>query len=247
MNELNDEMNPVDEGVGAEHEDGQAPLHAILGGEDGADAGGTGKRGVSSGTLVMGGVVVAAVAGLFSMRTLSRVTAGDDIAPDIEQKIDTFINASGSVGGDNSLSHDALAALDNDYTELQVPLVNVQRNPFVIFQQVAMQDMPDVDPADQAAMAAAQEAARLAALRDKRRDEITRASERLTLKSVILGKAPLANVDGSIVRRGDTIEIADLKVAFTVTDISRTAVTLEARDDQLNLVVEVSISIDQTG
>jgi hypothetical protein len=190
-------------------------------------------------------VTVVAAVGLYSMRTLTSVSADSIVGSEVEKTIESYLkgDAPGEPALDASLiteQHDLLASLHNDYTEIQVPLDNIQRDPFIIFET----RRPDPLAGDDDVPAPSNN--RFEQERQQRRAAIVTAGERLRLKSVILGSAPLANVGGRIVRLGDTIEIEDDGIAFTVIEITRTAIALEARDDDYNLIVAVSINLDQS-
>ena len=192
---------------------------------------GSGGRKFSAGSLLLVAVVAVACGGIWFMKTLSRVTAASGTNPEVESSIENFIKGldqSGRKAGSAALAGDqasVLAVLSGSYTERQVPLDNVQRNPFIIYGDTAVQGTDGS----------------LSRRQSERRAAFESAAARLDLKSVIMGSQPLANVSGRIVRRGD--EIISDGVALKVTGIAPDQVTLTAEDADLQLHTTFTLTI----
>jgi hypothetical protein len=71
--------------------------------------------------------------------------------------------------------------------------------------------------------------------------QFQKASDRLELKSVIMGSQPLANISGKIVRRGDEIVTQPDNITFRVSEIGKESVMVIAEDVELGLSVPVTI------
>ncbi len=207
---------------------------------------GSGKR-RRTGPLVLIGVVVLAVGGLVCMHALSKITAAARGDTAIEQTIDLFLTSvtksqaggSSQSAGELVRSHRAVVdILSDDYTALQVPLVDVQFNPFVIQRdsRSGYQAVPDSGD---------DESRRLERSRAKRRDEIESACRKLHLKSVIMGKVTLANLSGRIVRVGEVVPIKTDGIEFRVTSITRDSITLTATEPSLKLTVDVVVELNR--
>ena len=118
---------------------GDAPAPAGSGFEDVliddplADAGSGHK--ISGSSLLIVTVIVIAAGGLFAIKKLADVTAAVVVDSEIEETITRFLDEADDQPGDQVLRKEdqsTLAVLNEVYTERQVPLAEVQRNPAVI-------------------------------------------------------------------------------------------------------------------
>lgn len=200
-----------------------------------------------TGPLVLIAVVVLAVGGLFCMHALSKITAASQGDTAIEKTIDLFLSSvTKSQGGGSSQSagelvrsHRAVVdVLSDDYTALQVPLADVQFNPFVIQRDARPVHQAVPDSGDD-------ESRRLERSRAKRREEIENACHSLRLKSVIMGSVPLANLSGLIVRVGEVVPIETEGIELHVTSITRDSITLTAKEPSLKLKVDVVLELNR--
>lgn len=179
---------------------------------------GTGERKkFNGGSLVLIGVIAMAFAGLFFMRTLSKVSASDGGRNSMEDKVKKFLETRGkpSNPGDQSIVFE----IGGSYTERQVPLDAVSRNPFIIPGE-------GVTPLPDGVLIDKNQVKRLA----DRKTQFQRAYEKLALKSIIMSSNPMASVSNKIVRRGDEITIDPENVTFRVTEITANTVSLAAED-----------------
>ncbi len=215
------------------HGDGDVTLP--LGVAEGADtsfdplASNESRKRSMGGSLVIALVVVGAVAGLYSMRMLSRLTAAAIFDTDAESTIDAFLGSNVADGGGGTTFGNGtgvLEVLQDDYIDQQVPIESVRRNPFEIFQSVPNEDPVDTGPV--VPMGSTPEE-----LDVRMRSDIQIASTRLELKSVLGGSKPLAIINGEIVQIGDILSVSGVPFSFEVTRIMPAAVELEVRHADL--------------
>jgi hypothetical protein len=168
----------------------------------------------AKGMLIIVLVVGLAAGSLFSMHTLTKVTAASGRNLEIDATVDKFLKtllpAENPDGTDPDLvsSHNEIVkVLTNNYTENQVQL---NRNPF---------DFSDSGDGNTGSGSIS-------------RSAVERAFGKLDLKSVIGGSRPLANINGKIVRVNQVMPVRLSKregeIKFRVMSITRDAVTVEA-------------------
>lgn len=193
----------------------------------------------SKGWMVIVAVIILAAGGLFAMQRLAKVTAGTASDATIDGRIEKFLS---QMGGNDGTAGELVkgistvtTVLADDYSQLQVPLKQVQFNPFALNRDESQEKTIEDDPAADAARL-------LRKQRDKRRTEIEHACDKIGLKSVMMGKVPLANISGKIVRLGEPLTIEGIK--FKVSKISSDRVKLTARDKKFNLVVDVVLELE---
>lgn len=198
------------------------------------------RRRFNGGSIVLVGVIALALVGLWFMRALSRVNAGTGGHSDLEATIEKFLKTyKGSESGDGSPSiliqqdPGTLAVLNESYTQRQVPLSDVARNPFIIWNDV----IPPVTGED----GDAKRQRELTKKQGEKKSIIDRAAGTLVLKSVIMGSEPIASVSGKIVRRGDELLVNPENITFRVTEIKADSMTVVAEDEELDLVVSVEV------
>lgn len=189
-----------------------------------------------TGALILILVVGLAIGMLFSMHTLTKVTAASGKDTDIERTIEQFIGKlnDGDLETDpNAIAEDlvgeheeVIAVLKNDFTNEQVEVV--MKNPFDIDSGMMIADSGvPTDPN---------------VARAVRRDQVERAAETLRLKSIIMGSRPLAAINGKIVRLNGTVPVelsrAAGVVAFRVDAITSDAVTVVVEEPEIELRIE---------
>lgn len=209
-------------------------------GSEGGDLtyGAGGSASASKGWMVIATVIILAAGGLFAMHRLAKVTAGTGGNATVDVSIEKFLSQLG--GKEDSATNLVIGietvtgVLEDDYSKLQVPLENVQFNPFAINR--------DARPTASIDDSAGDAERRIRKQRDKRRAEIENACQGLRLNSIIIGKVPLANISGRIVRLGEPLSIDG--IAFKVTKISKDRVKLTARDVKLDIVVPVVLKLN---
>jgi hypothetical protein len=232
-------MMPI--GIGAE--DGSDEVI----GDDLFDSGHDGtKRSLNSSALLLAVVVIVAIAGLFSMRTITRASAATDLPNEVEQSIETFLSIlqssqhGGRADGSRSLMADkpgVLEVLNESYVSRQVSLEDVQRNPFIIFEEPANGAAPSpmrpvgADPMIQK--------------RADKRALFQQAAGRLELTSVLMGSTPLATINRNIVQVGATVIAEPEGVPFRVVTITSDYVVVAAEDRELDVKHEATLTIDR--
>lgn len=194
------------------------------------------RKKVNAGSLVLAFVVILAGIGVFSMRALSHVGGATGGRSDVESTIEKFLlgvsgaskdpkNPSILTATDTSIIE---VLSDNSYTQRQVPLTNVHRNPFIIEgDAVPLEAKPATDP--------------MVKKQADRRAQFEQAGARLQLKSIVMSNVPLAIVSGKIVRMGDQIVSDSDNIAFRVAEITADAVTVVAEDEALDVTVPVKL------
>lgn len=197
------------------------------------------RKKLNTGSLVLVVVVLLAAVGLWSMRAMTKVGAMTGRTSDVEANIEKFLSslktekAATSKGGTSPAlapSDTVLSVLTETYTQRQVPLTDVQRNPFIW-------------PGDgvQAPVAIDDPSKGLAKRQADRKAKIEHASNSLQLKSVIMSKVPIANISGRIVRPNDEISADSDNVTFRVVAIAADSITLVCDDAELDLSVAITL------
>jgi hypothetical protein len=230
MSVANDDTNNASFNGGEQLEAGIDPLANV--GE---------RKKLNTGSLVIVVVVLLAAAGLWSMRTFSRVSGGNTRSGEVEAKINKFLEAwkggsgssGGSSGGSTALtsSDTVLSVLSETYTHRQVPLTDVQRNPFILPGDNSLTPMPTDDGSKA-----------LGKRQADRKAQIEKSASQLQLKSVIMGSTPLANISGKLVHQDGDL-VADDKVTFRVVSITADSVTLVVDDIPLDLSVAITLNL----
>ncbi len=171
----------------------------------------------NKGMLIVILVVGLAAGSLFSMHTLTKVTAASGRNAEIDKTVERFLDSltgaenpnPGPGGSDLTDTHrEIVDVLTNDYVEHQVK--RLERDPFVL-----SGGGESGSPAPGLGLSAVQ-----------------RAFTKLHLKSVIGGSRPLANINGKIVRVNQVMPVPLSKmegeIKFRVKEITRDSVTVEA-------------------
>jgi len=219
----------------------------VLDAEDGLDplAGAESAKRSSSGTVLIILVIVVAAGGLFSMRTLAKVTASVNNDAEVDKTVESILSQFGgaaetSAGDDTVLMPDdsaALRVLNESYSERQVPWANVRGNPFILATPTT--DAKPGTPDDDGSNSMHQWEQR----RREKMAQIDSAAKELSLTSTMLGSSPLANINDTIVRVGDTIKQDE--VTFRVDSIRSDSVTLIGEDLALDIEMQVTVEIDR--
>jgi hypothetical protein len=199
-------------------------------------------RRLRSGTIILAGVVLVAGAGLYSMRALGRASGAIVADPDLEKTVDGFLESAGEkrrapeVGApDLQSAGAAMAVLAQDRTDRQVPLTEVQKNPFIQFSAPQTGAPVDTGAGNDA----------IAAARATAKQQFEKAASKLRLLMVMGGAEPMANLNGRVVRVGDVVADERLGVEFTVTDISPGAVTITGEDASIGFRHDVVITVNR--
>ena len=196
-----------------EHEEGSSPALA-----SGAGGGAQGIMGQLGGFAVLAIIIMIGSGLLFGMRQLG-MAGGVEL---IDIKIDYPIDERDRASGPDHRS--ILEDLRTSGEVVQVPAELVQMNPFEWKAETTQNEVVDDGPL--------REAERLRKEQAARDNQIRSALASLKLNSVMGGRVPMAQISGTLVREGDTIN-----PGFTVTRIEGRSVTLrvDGRDFVLTL------------
>ncbi len=174
-----------------------------------SDASGEGvKKSLPTNIIMMTMVVAVAAGSLYLMRTVG-VRGGVAFTT---PKIDYPVDGEGVV--DDEAHQRVMEALRTSDDIVQVPLADLQRNPFLLDDS---EEIPEIAEAPTYDLDA-----ELRRKAEQRKLEISRTLESLEVNSIISGHVPIARINGVPVRIGDTIAI------FTVRAIHGRSVELEA-------------------
>lgn len=209
------------------------------------------KKRFRSSTILIAVVVFASAAGLYSMRTLSRAAANAGSDATLEATIEGFL---ASISGAEKKTDDnpfqvikaedeekALAALTDDRTDRQVDLKEVQKNPFVLFEEKRSETAAET-PRDDGAEAKRRE--ELARLRKQFSDTCDRAAKNLRLMMVMRGSNPAANISGKVVYAGDTLKVERDNVTFTIESIDDYSVVLVVTDPATDFTYRATLTMN---
>ncbi|MHC5114999.1 MAG: hypothetical protein ACYTGP_11295 [Planctomycetota bacterium] len=212
-------------------------------------AGAVSTRKSHTGSILVVAVILVAIAGVFSMRKLAEVTAATGIDREIEATIEQFLGSLTPNGQRkdpdtnepmNAAREEILAVLGTAYTEIQVPLRDVQRDPFIISDiETPQVNAAEIDPED----LTAQQERRWRELQETRRAELRESAEGFALKAIMGGSSPLAIIDGKTVTKGAFIASPINGEEFEVIEITGTTVKLVARAAEFDVEVEIELMI----
>jgi hypothetical protein len=198
------------------------------------------------GLILIAAVVLAGAGGVFTMKKLADVGKSGVLNTEVESLVQKFIEARDrgasihtvSAGGTETESHPewALAVLTQSYSERQVPIQDVQRDPFVIsgFDEPTT-TIPTPTPGTTGTD-------RYETARSKRKAEMEDAGAALVVKAILGGVRPLAIVGDETVHVGDTIS-APGDVPFRVASIASGAVEVVAIDPEYQLEVTLTLHL----
>lgn len=197
----------------------------------------------SAGTLLIIAVIVIAAGGLFSMRFLAKVNASSSTDGEVEKNISQFLalldGGTGPKAQQSVLFQSdttVLNVLKESYTEHQVPLENLAKDPFNL--SGGETPVANTDPGDSSTHQWEQH-------RREKLQAMEQASKNLQLTSVLLGGTPLANINGKILRVGEVLHMDKQGVDFRITNIETDKATLVGEDAALNVKYEVTVVIDR--
>ncbi len=188
------------------------------------------------GAIVLIVVIGLAMGSLFSMHTLTKVSASSGKSTDIQKVVDEYLNRL-SPSPDNpetasSLIQDhteVVAVLTDDFRKHQVG--QLERNPFKTF------DRGVASPQDNSDYSKAQV-----------QERFESAASEIVLKSVMGGSRPIAIINGQIVNLNKTFKVEGSfgpAVNFTVVEITRDTVKVVAEEPSLGVRVERVVKIKQ--
>ncbi len=215
--------------------DGDMPPEAII--EQ------TKRNKISSSAMLLVLVIGLAGIGLYSMRSLASAMAGGGADSDLEETIENFLSSMtarpGSAGGGQLTAENAGAVLVDDRIRRQVPLDDVQKNPF---EPLPIEQTTDAAPViiDDGSEAAA---VRLATLREEARTEFEEAAVQLRLLMVMGGNEPMANISGRVVRVGDILADERLDVEFRIVEITQGLVVIRGERPAIRFEHDIALRL----
>jgi hypothetical protein len=213
---------------------------------DGALAGATGKvrRRINSGTLILGGVIVASGVSLWSMRAIDRAAAsGPTSSKEIEDLVKGALDGSKKSGSaENGGDPKAFVDRTQPPVDLQVPAEQVQKNPFVVFAEPTKADptKPVVDTPP---------VAPVVDLIAEWQTKVDAAAGMIRLQSTMSGQDPqkglvgLANINGHMMRLGDVFGVEGSDIEFRLDHVERDAITVRAYSAELKHERLVTVNV----
>ena len=196
--------------------------------ELGVSTGSRSGRRLDRNAVVLGIIVLAAIAGLWSMRTLTRTSADTGIGDVIpgEINLDPF---------------DEKIITRLEVQEPAVSSIGDGRDPFTMWKPAGitdeaalMNEFVDDGAIDRDMLCGAW------------REEVERIAGLLKLKSVLGGGTirALVNIEGVLLTIGETFDIADTQIDFSIEGTGRRSVRLGSYNAELDCWHEVEISMD---
>lgn len=199
----------------------------------------TGSK-LNSSVVVLGIVVICGGAVLFWMKQMSAANtsafaANNEIDTQIENFLDTMI-----VTDENGTEEsNVLNRLTHNYTERQVKIDEVQKNPFILDTDKVDQAVPIqalTDPADY-------EIRQWEKRREEAKAQMESASKQIVINSIMSGSNPLASLNGKIVRIGDKFTAGAESIPFVVESIDTNTVSLVAESEEFDLRLGFTVSL----
>lgn len=204
------------------------------------------RRRVSTGTLIMGGVVAIAATSLWSMRAIDRaVAAGPRGNKDDESIIKDYFER--EKGPRASIDTDATRLLEPTEAagDVRVPLRELAKNPFVLWTPPASAaaQSPDGGPAP---VPVDTRTERIAEWEQK----VDQAAASIRVLSTMSGTGPvgatgIANINGHMMRIGDVFGIANSDVEFSIERVERDALTVRAYNAELRHERIVTVKVNR--
>jgi hypothetical protein len=194
----------------------------------GMAAEGGGRRRIDRNAMVLVLTLVAAVVGLWSMRTLRPTDAGEIEMASLPDQVTL-----------DPIGREVMNGLvSNGSDGYEIACV---RDPFEIWRPASMANGQMM--AEEVTSTYAPD---LELLCEEWRLEVDEIGLRLTLKSVLGGgsKRALVNLEGVLLALGDTFDIAKTEIVFTIEDTSRRSVTLGTFNTKLSCWHEIQVSMD---
>jgi hypothetical protein len=208
-------------------------------------AGSIATKKLPTGVLIIVGVVVCAIAGLFFMKFVATASAKNLLTDEVSASVDRFIDAiDGTTDAPDEIKRlldrkeSPLAWINVEIDEIVTPGVDLKRDPFQIVDEVASTQVQPADSAPTSEQA-------LKSRQAMRRADFERAAASFELKMIMGGSKPLANLNGMIVGVGQVAVSPRDSVEFTVKSIEGDTVVLEGRDDSISLILEFTVVLDR--
>lgn len=202
------------------------------------------RRRISTGTLIMGGVLAIAATSLWSMRAIDRAAA---VAPKGSKEVEDLVNKALSDKGSGTVETDASRLLEpTEATQnLQVPLAELSKNPFVLW-------APPIPPGGGGGGTVPTEptvdvlAERIA----EWERNVDSAAAAIKVQSTMSGSGPLgatgiANINGHMMRISDVFGVDNSDIEFSIERIERDALTVRAYNGEFKRERLVTVKVNR--
>lgn len=195
---------------------------------------------LNSSVVVLGIVVICGGAVLIWMSKIgasnnSAFAANNEMDAQIENFLDTMVVTDEDGAEENNM----LSGLTHDYTERQVKIDEVQKNPFILATDEVDQAAPirtHADPIDD-------ENKRWEQRREEAKTQMEDASKQIVVNSIMSGSNPLASLNGKIVRVGDKFTAGAEGIPFVIESIDTNTVSLVAVSEEFDLRLGFTVSL----
>jgi hypothetical protein len=172
---------------------------------------------------LLGIVVLVGIGSIWSMRqygggpaTATASTGQDVVAQYLQRDTD---QATSSTPGEEHLN-----VLHRSYTEQQIPVDDLDANPFLVHHGAGGNDAASLEPG-----AAAE------SRRNRRLAELETLVRTMHVQSTMTGRTPLASINGQVLRTGETVEGGPDDVTVILRHVEGNSVQLEATDTAMEL------------
>lgn len=202
------------------------------------------RRRISSGTLLMGLVVVVAGVSLWSMRAIDRAAAS---GPKVRKDLDVLFNDALAKGKSPSEAQTTSATIllsnADPASEMKVPLKDLAKNPFVIWRDTT-EPPPETTPQGEP-----QTTPRIELIRAWEQ-QVDSAAAAIKVQSTMVsregdGSSGIANIGGHMMRPGDLFAVENSVIEFYIDRIDRNEVTVRAVNKELNHARVVIVKVNR--
>ena len=201
---------------------------------------------INSSAVIITMFILVSVGAVFAMRTISKSNNTAFASNlEVENQIEIFLDSMASQNlsdgsGMNSSSSETtvLKVLSTTYSDRQVKLEDVKKNPFITVADASNQAQTQANPNPDGISLK-----KWNIQRELLREQFIAASQKITVNSLMSGFSPLASLNGKIVREGETITVGSDEVQFTVETILLNTVILVAESAEYDLRIQFTLGL----
>lgn len=201
---------------------------------------------INSSAVIITMFILVSVGAVFAMRTISKSNNTAFASNlEVENQIEIFLDSMASQNlsdgsGMNSSSSETtvLKVLSTTYSDRQVKLEDVKKNPFITVADASNQAQTQANPNPDGISLK-----KWNIQRELLREQFIAASQKITVNSLMSGSSPLASLNGKIVREGETITVGSDEVQFTVETILLNTVILVAESAEYDLRIQFTLGL----
>lgn len=201
---------------------------------------------INSSAVIITMFILVSVGAVFAMRTISKSNNTAFASNlEVENQIEIFLDSMASQNlsdgsGMNSSSSETtvLKVLSTTYSDRQVKLEDVKKNPFITVADASNQAQTQANPNPDGISLK-----KWNIQRELLREQFIAASQKITVNSLMSGSSPLASLNGKIVREGETITVGSDEVQFTVESIQINTVTMVAESAEYDLRIQFTLGL----